>query len=100
MEIIKKLNGDKLSVKLLGKLDTNTAPDLEKSLGDNLAKLKAVDLDLTELVYISSAGLRVVLMVHKALTQAGGTFKILHPTDEVMEVLDMTGFSSFLNIEE
>lgn len=100
MDIIKHKVDDLLKVTVKGRLDTNTAPDLEKSIMEDVDTVTKLELDLADLDYISSAGLRVVLMLHKLLTGKKGTLKILHPKDEVMDVFDMTGFSSFLNIEE
>lgn len=100
MEIIKHKSNDTLKVNVKGRLDTNTAPDLEKSVLEDLDGINRLECDLEELGYISSAGLRVILLLHKTMSSKKGTLKILHPCDEVMEVFDMTGFSTFLNIEE
>ena len=100
MDILKNKQGDQLVVSLKGRLDTNTAPELEKGVADDLAVAKVMRLDLKELDYISSAGLRVILTLHKSLHGRGASLVVAHPKDEVMEVFDMTGFSSFLTIEE
>ena len=100
MEILKNKNGEELVVTVKGRLDTNTAPELEKSLADDLDATKTLRVDLAELDYISSAGLRVILTLHKNMSGKGAKLIVAHPKDEVMEVFDMTGFSSFLTIEE
>ena len=100
MEIRKTKNNDEMVIAVKGRLDTNTAPELEKSALDEIEGLKKLTLDLVALDYISSAGLRVVLTLHKNLSSKGGALVVAHPKDEVMEVFDMTGFSSFLTIEE
>jgi len=100
MEIVKTNENGTLCVKLTGRLDTNTSPELDANIKDDVAGVKEVKFDLKKLEYISSAGLRIILMYHKLLTAKGGRLVILHPTEEVMEVFDMTGFSSFLVIEE
>ncbi len=100
MEIIKKLEETTLNVKVIGRLDTNTAPELEKQLKGEVEKALLINLDLKDLDYISSAGLRTVLVLHKSMTSKKGSLVVKHPKDEVMEVFDMTGFSSFLNIED
>lgn len=100
MEIRKTKNNDEMVIAVKGRLDTNTAPELEKSALDEIGGLKKLTLDLVALDYISSAGLRVVLTLHKNLSSKGGALVVAHPKDEVMEVFDMTGFSSFLTIEE
>jgi len=100
MEIIKTKNGMTLEVKLLGRLDTNTAPELDDNIKKDIDNVEKIELDLKELDYISSAGLRTVLVIHKAMSAKKGKLVIKNIKDEVMEVFDMTGFSSFLNIEE
>ena len=100
MEIVKKLSEKVLKVKVIGRLDTNTAPELENNLKDDLAAAERVELDLEKLDYISSAGLRTVLVLHKNMSSKKGSLVVMHPKDEVMEVFDMTGFSSFLDIED
>ena len=100
MEIKKTIDGKNLSIKLLGRLDTNTAPELDENIKEDLKVVEAIDLDLKDLDYISSAGLRTVLVIHKTMSAKQGSLVIRNVKDEVMEVFDMTGFSSFLNIEE
>ncbi|MBP5446359.1 MAG: STAS domain-containing protein [Acholeplasmatales bacterium] len=100
MEIIKKKENNVLKVALVGRLDTNTSPKLEQAVKEDEDGVDKIYLDLKDLDYISSAGLRIVLVLHKAMTQKKGNLVVQHPKDEVMEVFDMTGFSSFLNIED
>ncbi len=100
MEIIKTKNGMTLEVKVLGRLDTNTAPELDDNIKKDIDNVEKIELDLKELDYISSAGLRTVLVIHKTMSAKKGKLVIKNIKDEVMEVFDMTGFSSFLNIEE
>ena len=100
MEIKKTKSGQTLSIKLLGRLDTNTAPELDENIKEDLKSVDAIEMDLKELDYISSAGLRTILVIHKTMTAKQGSLVIKNVKDEVMEVFDMTGFSSFLNIEE
>lgn len=100
MEIIKSKDKDVMALVVKGRLDTNTAPELEKVALEDLEGVKKLQIDLGELDYISSAGLRVILMLHKTMTGKGAALTVCHPKDEVMEVFDMTGFSSFLSIEE
>ena len=100
MNIVKEKENDILNVSLEGRLDTNTAPELESSLNDSIDGIKTINLDFKKLNYVSSAGLRVLLIFHKKMTSLKGSLNILHPTDEVVEVFDITGFSTFLNIKE
>jgi len=100
MEISKNINGETLLVTLSGRLDTTTAPELEGAIKDDLANVKTVKFDMGAIEYVSSAGLRVILSVQKAMTAKGGELTLKKVNDEVMEVFDMTGFSSFLKFED
>ena len=100
MEIIKTKDNNKLNIKLVGRLDTNTSVELEEAIKDDQKEVTEIDLDLKELDYISSAGLRLILVMHKNMNNKKGKLTVLHPIDDVMEVFDMTGFSTFLNIED
>lgn len=99
MEVIKKKSNGILFVAVKGRLDVNTAPTLEAEVAEDLAIFQEIHLDFTDLTYLSSAGLRVLLSFHKSVSQKGGKLVILHPCDEVMEILSMTGFADFLEIE-
>ena len=87
-----------LTMKLGGRLDTTTAPELEKAFEENMDVSKDLILDMKELEYISSAGLRVLLAAQKKMNQAG-KMKLTGVSDEVMEVFEITGFSDILTIE-
>lgn len=100
MEIIKTKDNNKLNIKLVGRLDTNTSVELEEAIKDDQKEVAEIDLDLKDLDYISSAGLRLILVMHKNMNNKKGKLTVLHPKDDVMEVFDMTGFSTFLNIED
>ena len=98
MTIEKKLNGENLTIKLIGRLDTTTAPELEAELNRSLSGVKDLILDFGELEYISSAGLRVILKAQKMMN-AQGSMKLIHVNDTIMEVFDITGFVDILTIE-
>ena len=89
---------ESLTMKLGGRLDTTTAPELEKAFEENMDVSKDLILDMKELEYISSAGLRVLLAAQKKMNQAG-KMKLTGVSDEVMEVFEITGFSDILTIE-
>lgn len=89
-------NTDELNIKLDGRLDTTTAPDFESFLADNLDGSKMVVIDCEKLVYVSSAGLRVLLSAQK---KTKGALKLTKVCDLVMEVFEMTGFADILVIE-
>ena len=97
LNIEKKLSDGNTSV-LSGRLDTVTAPQLEAELEKILSDSDALVLDMANLEYISSAGLRVILKAQKAMNTKG-TMKLIHVGESIMEVFDITGFSDFLNIE-
>ena len=97
MQIKKEINGKTLTVSVSGRLDTSTAPELEKQLGD-LAGIDDLILDFDNLEYISSAGLRVILKAQKIMN-IQGSMKLVNVNDCVMEIFDITGFSDILNIE-
>lgn len=98
MKIDKKQDGSALVVALEGRLDTTTAPELEKELKNSLDGVTDLTLDMARLDYISSAGLRVLLTAHKAM-QKQGSMKVTNVSELVKEVFDVTGFSDILNIE-
>ena len=98
MKITKKQDGSALVIALEGRLDTTTAPDLENELKASLNGITDLTLDLTNLDYISSAGLRVLLSAHKTMMKQG-QMKVSNASDIVKEVFDVTGFSDILTIE-
>ena len=98
MTITKKQNGNALEIALEGRLDTTTAPELEAELNKEMQTIDSLTLDFSNLAYISSAGLRVLLSAHKAMVGKGG-MKITHVNEIVQEVFDVTGFSDILVIE-
>ena len=85
-------------IKLVGRLDTTTAPALDKTINEDIAGTKNLVLDVKELEYISSAGLRVLLGAQKKM-QKIGSMKVTNVREEVMEVFEMTGFADILVIE-
>lgn len=98
MTIDVKRNAQGATLLLAGRLDTTTAPALEKTIMQELEDVTALVLDMTALEYISSAGLRVLLSAQKKL-QKIGSMKLVGVCDEVMEVFEMTGFADILVIE-
>lgn len=99
MEIKKNISDNQVELVLSGRLDTNTAVSLEEEI-NGLQNVSALVLNLKDLQYISSAGLRVVLMAHKKMRAVAGSMKVKHPNEMVMEVFDMTGFNDILTIEK
>ena len=98
LNIEKKTNGTELTVALTGRLDTTTAPELEKELKENLDVVTALVIDMGALEYISSAGLRVLLSAQKIMGKQG-EMKVAHVSETIMEIFEVTGFSDILTIE-
>ena len=98
MTIEKKINNDAVTLIVSGRLDTQTAPELENVLDDSIAGLKDLTFDMTNLEYVSSAGLRVILKAQKTMN-VQGSMKLIGVNDSIMEVFDITGFLDILTIE-
>lgn len=99
MTIEKNLDGKSLTMCLIGRLNTSTAPELEADIKSSTADVDDLCLDLKELEYISSAGLRVILAAQKLMNSKGGNLAVINAVDTVKEVFEVTGFSSIINIE-
>ena len=98
MTIEKIVNNAELTVALGGRLDTITAPQLETELKESMEGVQKLVLDFKELEYISSAGLRVLLMAQKAMNKQGEMI-IRNVNETISEVFDITGFADMLTIE-
>ena len=98
MNLIKTRNGSELTIALEGRLDTTSAPQLDQALNELLEGITSLTFDLEKLVYISSAGLRSLLVAQKAMNKKG-TMKVKNAGDTVMEVFNVTGFADILTIE-
>ena len=94
---IKKNAGDAI-IEVVGRLDTITAPVLEKSINENAPSIQNLVLDLKGLEYVSSAGLRVLLAAQKKMKMVG-SMKLINVCDDVMEIFEMTGFADIFVIE-
>ena len=98
MTIEIKKNATETIIELVGRLDTTTAPALDKAINRDIGDTKNLVLNVKGLEYISSAGLRVLLSTQKKM-QKIGTMKVTNVCEEVMEVFEMTGFADILTIE-
>ena len=98
LNITKQADGGKLYIALEGRLDTMTAPELEKVLEENLDGVTELVLDFEKLDYISSAGLRVLLATQKVMNRQG-SMTIRHVSDVIHEIFEVTGFVDILSIE-
>ncbi len=99
MKIDIKKDGSRMTAEISGRIDTNTAPEAENTILEELSGVSDLILDFTNVDYISSAGLRVLLLCYKAMLKQG-TMIVLNVNDVVREILDVTGFSDILTIEE
>ena len=98
MTIEIKRNAEEIVLEITGRLDTTTAPALDKTINENLSDIKTLILDLKGLEYISSAGLRVLLSAQKKMQQIG-SMTVKNVCEDVMDVFEMTGFADILSIE-
>ena len=98
MEIIKKLNNDELSIALVGELNSFTSQDLEKVISESLDGIKSLIFDFEQLSYISSAGLRILLVAKKIMDKQG-KMVVRKANKDVMDIFEMTGFINILDFE-
>ena len=97
MTINQNAEGTKLTLAVEGRIDTKTAPELEKVLRASLEGVTELVFDLAETVYISSAGLRVLLIAQKQMNKQG-EMKVAHVNADLMEIFEVTGFTEILTI--
>lgn len=98
MEIQKNKEGNKMVIALTGRLDTHTAPELEKEIRTDLNEITELIFDFENLEYISSAGLRVLLSAQK-LMSGDKTMTVKNVNDSIMEIFEVTGFDEILTVE-
>ncbi len=98
MTINKAQENGKLILRPEGRMDTTTAPELQNVLIPAFDEAKEVALDFSQLAYVSSAGLRVLLMGQKTAKSKGASMTLTNVAPEIMEVLEMTGFTGILTI--
>ena len=98
MTIEIKKSGEETVIEIAGRLDTITAPALDKTINEDIGDTKHLVLDVKGMEYISSAGLRVLLGAQTKM-QKIGSMKVIHVCEAVMDVFEMTGFADILVIE-
>ena len=98
MTIEKLLNAESAQITVVGRLDTQTAPELEKEIDEIICNIKNLTFDMKRLEYISSAGLRVILKFQKIMNTKG-CMKLTGVNDNIMEIFEITGFLDILTIE-
>ena len=98
MTVNKIKNGNSLVIAPEGRLDTITAPELDNEIKASIDGITSLEFDLTNLEYISSAGLRVLLSAQKVMNKQG-EMKVCNVNETIMEIFEVTGFSDILDIE-
>ncbi|WP_303790976.1 STAS domain-containing protein [Ruminococcus flavefaciens] len=98
MDIRKAINDKEVIAAIDGRIDTTTAPALEQELKDSYDSCETLILDFTDVEYISSAGLRVLLSAHKTMSKKSG-MKLRNVSEDIMEIFEVTGFADILSIE-
>ena len=98
MEIKKEKKDNNLTVNVIGKIDTTTSENFRIAIEDDLENIKFLTLDFSDLDYISSSGLRVLLMLYKKMTAKNGKMVITGCNEMVSEIFEVTGFSDIFNI--
>ncbi|WP_296879682.1 STAS domain-containing protein [uncultured Methanobrevibacter sp.] len=99
MDIVKTYNDKELTIEVGDRIDTVTAPDFENEIMDEMGKFDSLILDLNNLEYISSAGLRVLVLVQKKLQPDNIPFVIINVNDTIKEIFSMSGFDKILTIK-
>ena len=99
MTVSKTKNGNELTIAVSGRLDTNTSRQFEEELVASLTGVESLIFDFSELVYISSAGLRVLVGAQKVMNRQG-SMVIRNTNQSVMEVFSITGLTDSFHIEE
>lgn len=99
MEVKFNKQDSSLTVTISGNIDTVTAPELDSKLQENISDVKDLVLDFAAVDYISSAGLRVILMANQQMEDVDGNLTIKNANEDVRDVFEMTGFDSLLNLE-
>lgn len=99
MNITSNVDGEKAIIVPVGKLTVQTSPNLSATVEQLPSGVRDIDIDLTGVDYVASAGLRVLVATDKLTVKRGGTMRLLHPCEDVMEVLEMTGLAEVFTIE-
>ena len=99
MEVKFNKQDSSLTVTISGNIDTVTAPELDSKLQENITGVKDLVLDFAAVDYISSAGLRVILMTNQLMEDVDGNMTVKNVNEDVRDVFEMTGFDSLLNLE-
>lgn len=100
MDITTNVEGTKATIELSGKLTVQSTPDLSAAVEQLPQSVCDIDIDLNDMTYVASAGLRVLVAADKLAVARGGSMRLLKPRPDVMNVLEMTGLSEVFTIEQ
>lgn len=98
MEIAVNVNETALTISPVGRVDTSTAPELQKVVNENISGITELTFDLEKLKYLSSAGLRVLMSAQKIMNKQG-TMKLINVNEDVLDIFDMTGLTDVFDIQ-
>ncbi len=98
MTVNKEINGNELVISVSGRIDTTTAPTLEQEIKASLEGVQKLVVDIADVEYVSSAGLRVFLSTHKTMSKQG-SMVVKNVSESVKEIFEVTGFADILTIE-
>ena len=98
MEITVNKNGTELTLTPIGRLDTTTSPQLQTTVDENISGVTDLTFDLSKLIYLSSAGLRVLMNVQNIM-HTQGKMRITNVNEDIMDIFDMTGLTDIFKIE-
>ena len=98
MEIAVNVNGTALTISPVGRIDTATAPEVQKVVNENIGGITELTFDLQKLKYLSSAGLRVLMSAQKTMNKQG-KMKLVNVNEDVLDIFDMTGLTDVFDIE-
>lgn len=99
MKVTKIVNDDNITLQVAERVDTTTAPQLQYEIDKVTDETNKLVLDFKDLIYVSSAGLRVLLSAHKTMLKKGGSLVITNVSEDILEIFEVTGFSDILTIE-
>ncbi len=100
LTVNKKKDGAKLTAEVVGRVDVITAPQFERDVSSDLEGVSDLVLDLKQLDYMSSAGLRVLVSLQKTMSAKKGKLTICSPSADILDIFTATGLTDFLNIEQ
>ena len=98
LDIKKTIDGEKAFFSISGRIDSATAPDLDREIKESIGSLTQLTLDMKDVEYISSAGLRVLLASQKVMNKQG-EMTVLNVNETIMEIFEVTGFINILTIQ-